>query len=47
MTEVEMVGWHHQLDGSGNSNRGSINLEGWDGEGNGRGYICMYMYTYG
>ena len=47
MTEDDIVGWHHQLDGSGNSNRGSINLEGWDGEEDGRGYIYIYMYTYG
>ena len=36
------------LYGSGNSNRGCINLEGWDGEGDGRevlkgGDICIPM----
>ena len=36
------------LSGSGNSNRGCINLEGWDGEGDGREFqkgedICIPM----
>ena len=32
---IKWIGCGNLLYGSGNSNRGSINLEGWDGEGDG------------
>ena len=46
---VKQIAYGNFLDGSGNSHRGlCINLEGWDGEGNGRevqkgGDICISM----